>query len=436
MEVDMFTSKNLRSAMILTLATCCALTTWTDALARPTGFIKTTIPLNAPPVGLAFDGGGVLYALEGAASDSNQATLRRVLADGTLDEGYTVSVTGDDVDHFYVGGMTYDPIGERLLVTDNTIDGRLYAVDAAGDQETIATGIAGIAGVAVRASGEIFVSTAPFGEDGAVLQVDRISGGTTPVLTSLGFGAGLAFDLNGDLIVQDADSDIFLGRLQRVPITEGPGGLEFGSPVPLLSGMQSSAGVAVDSEGDIFTTGSGGLFRMDGAPLAELPFDDNESPFQFATAISFDASLGPFQGFRGPDGGRLAYMADFGFAGQDSYITLLTPAQLGDYNGDGIVDDADYALWLETYGSTDELPADGNLDGSTSAADYVAWRKFAPQMNELLSATTEFSVPEPATTSAIAVSLMLLVLYRQRRWPRTAAGFGPMSTRRITRVPR
>jgi hypothetical protein len=410
-------------------------TTWTEALARPTGFIKTTIPLNAPPVGLAFDDGGVLYALEGAASESNQATLRRLLADGTLDEGFAVPVVGNDVDHFYVGGMAYDPIGEQLLITDNTIDGRLYSVDTLGNQQTIATGIAQIMGVAVRGSGEIFVSTSPFEGPGQVLQVNRATGSTTPVLNGLGYGAGLAFDLNNHLIVQDADSETFVGRLQRLPITDGPGGLEFGSPEPLLSGMQSGAGVVVDSEGDIFTTGSGGLFRVAIAPIAEMPFDDNGSPFQFATAIAFDSSLGPFQGFRGPDGGRLAYMADFGFAEQDTFITLLTPAQLGDYNGDGIVGSADYALWHETFGATDELPADGNLDGSTTAADYVAWRKFAPEFLTTSAPVQDAGVPEPSM-SMIAIILMSSAVFRQRRCHHRVAGFGPTSTTQIARLPR
>ena len=101
---------------------------------------------------------------------------------------------GDDPGNFFVGGMTYDPVGDRLLITDNTADGRLYAVSKSGVQQTIGTGIAGIAGVAVRDTGEIFVSTAPFGSAGEVLQVDRTTGAATPVLGGLGYGAGLAFD--------------------------------------------------------------------------------------------------------------------------------------------------------------------------------------------------------------------------------------------------
>ena len=158
--------------------------------------------------------------------------------------------------------------------------------------------------------------------------------------------------------MQDANTTTFHGRLQRLPMTESAGVLTIGSPEPLLAGMQSSAGVAVVGN-DIYTTGNGGLFHVAGAPPAETPFDSNGNMFQFATAIAFDPGSQPFEGFAGPGGGRLAYMADFGFAMQDSFITLLTPAEPGDYNADGHVDANDYTVWRGAYG-TNNLSADGN----------------------------------------------------------------------------
>jgi hypothetical protein len=397
------------------------------AAGSPAGFVKTTIPLDAPPVGLAFDEGGVLFALEGATFGSNEATLRRVLADGTVDPAFSIPVFGDDSENFFSGGMAYDPVTQRLLITDNTADGRLYAIDVAGNQQTIATGIAGVASVAVRPSGEIFVSTAPFGDQGQVLLIDPATNINTPVMTGLGYGAGLAFDLNDDLIVQDAGLT-FEGRLQRLPITEGPSGLEFGVPMPVVIGAFASAGVMVDSEGDIFTTGSGGLYRVAGTPPTELPFDNNGSTSQFATAISFDAGSQPFEPFQGPGGGRLAYMAEFGFASQDSFITMLTPARPGDYNGDGDVDDADHSLWVESYGSTDDLRADGDLDGSTTAADYVVWQKFAQEIFVLSAGLGASSVPEPALTGSAAMLVFSVAMFGLRRRNHELARFGPRRT--------
>src|SRR3954454_21695746 len=218
----------------------------------PPGFVKTTIPLNAPPVGLAFDSSGTLYALEQPASHSNEAELRVINHDGSF--GGSFPVIGTEATRFFVGSMKYDPIGDRLLVTDNAGDGKLYAVSKTGARQTIASGLAGVADVAVRSTGEIFVTTSPSGSGGAVLQVDRTNGNTSTALDSLGFGAGLDFDDTDNLIVQDVDMETFAGRLQRLPTTLSGGNLMFGSPQMILSGMISSAGAAAIDE-DIYTTG-------------------------------------------------------------------------------------------------------------------------------------------------------------------------------------
>jgi hypothetical protein len=376
--------------------------------------VKTTIPLNAPPVSLAFDPAGVLYALESPAFGSNQATLRTILPDGTFGASYPVS--GAVEGQFFAGGMIYDgfdPLNPRLLISDNAGNGYLYAFDFSGEPQILLSPVAGIADVAVRGTGEIFVSTAPFGQAGEVFQVDRVTGATTPVLSGLGFGAGLEFDATGDLIVQDVNTDTFAGRLQRLPVTEMPGGLEFGDAAPLIGGMQSGYGLAIDSEGDIFTTGRGGLFEVSGMPLAEVSFDTNGNEFQFAAAIAFGPGSLPFEGFTGPGGGRLAYTAD-GFI--DTFITLLTPAPPGDYNSDGSVDALDYVRWQGLFGSA-EAAADGNGDKAVDAADYVIWRKLVLSGGDGGgSAALTSQVPEPTTAAfvtGILIASLLILRHRQ-----------------------
>jgi hypothetical protein len=339
--------------------------------------------------------------------------MRSILPNGSF--GVSFPVVGDDSSNFFVGGMEYDPLGDRLLITDNTADGRVYAVEKSGAKQTLSHGLAGAAGVVARDSGEIFVTTSPFGSAGEVFEVDRTSGAATSVLGALGYGAGLAFDAGDNLIVQDADTATFQGRLQRLPISGPPGGNTFGMPVTLLSGMQSSAGVVVDSEGDLFTTGSGGLFRISGSPLAETAFDSNGSASQFATAIAFDAGSHPFERFAGPAGGRLVYMADFGFASQDSFVTMLTPATPGDYNGDGHVDANDFAVWRSMFGSTTDASADGNLDGIVDSRDFVIWRKNVPTAGAGSAATGLVSVPEPETIVLIMSELVVLAVVLRRR---------------------
>ena len=56
--------------------------------------------------------------------------------------------------------------------------------------------------------------------------------------------------------------------------------------------------------------------------------------------------------------------------------TFSTVTLVGDYNGSGAVDDADYNVWKSSFGAavTAGSGADGNLNGFVDAADYTVWR--------------------------------------------------------------
>jgi hypothetical protein len=394
----------------------CGLASTPTALALPAGYVERTMPLDAPPVGLAFGAEGVLYALEGAAFGDNEATLRTILPNGAY--GPSFAVIGDDPENFFVSAIGYDPLTDRVLITDNTGDGRLYAVDGSGARETIATGIPGITGVAVRSSGEIFVSTAPFGFPGEVRVVDRTTGGSSPVVGGLGFGAGLAFD-GGDLLVLDsAVTAPYGGRLQRLPISESSSGLTYGAPETLVSDTRAAAGVTMDGEGQIYLTGSGGLFVLEGSPLDDVSFSGNGNPDQFATAISFQPGANPFEPFAGPDSGVLAYMADFGFSMVDSFITLVTPAMPEDFNSDGIVDGDDLDVWTAKFGSTAAGPQSGDADrdGDIDGHDFLRWQRARTAPAPLAGGgRASHAIPEPAASSAFLAAAVLIAWQSRKR---------------------
>jgi hypothetical protein len=55
---------------------------------------------------------------------------------------------------------------------------------------------------------------------------------------------------------------------------------------------------------------------------------------------------------------------------------VVTAAGLaGDYNGDGVVDAADYTVWRDTYGQTvaAHSGADGDGDATIGDGDYQVW---------------------------------------------------------------
>jgi hypothetical protein len=82
----------------------------------------------------------------------------------------------------------------------------------------------------------------------------------------------------------------------------------------------------------------------------------------------------------------------------------------GDYNGDGVVNSADYDYWRSTYGSVNSLAADGNNDGVVDMADYVIWRGHAGDSGF----ETSVSVPEPGSRWLGATLAVWLAGCRQR----------------------
>ncbi|QDS97102.1 sulfatase [Adhaeretor mobilis] len=82
---------------------------------------------------------------------------------------------------------------------------------------------------------------------------------------------------------------------------------------------------------------------------------------------------------------------------------------LHDYDLDGVVSAADLTLWQTTYGSTDDLRADGNADNQVSGDDFLLW-----QRNSANTIATVGQVPEPATLLMSLIATFSIV-FRTRR---------------------
>ncbi len=89
---------------------------------------------------------------------------------------------------------------------------------------------------------------------------------------------------------------------------------------------------------------------------------------------------------------------------------VLPGAIPGDYNGDGAVDATDYAVWSGQFGQTgSNLAADGSRDGVVDAADYTIWR------DSLASFGVGIAVPEPVSLLLVGCAFASARLRRKPR---------------------
>lgn len=84
--------------------------------------------------------------------------------------------------------------------------------------------------------------------------------------------------------------------------------------------------------------------------------------------------------------------------------------QVGDYDGNGMVEVEDYSYWRDAFRFGVNAPsADGNGDGAIDAADYVVWRV---AMSNAGAAAGNQLVPEPEIT-VIILPVIIAVASRQ-----------------------
>ena len=95
----------------------------------------------------------------------------------------------------------------------------------------------------------------------------------------------------------------------------------------------------------------------------------------------------------------------------------------GDYNGNDVVDAADYIVWRNSAGQSGTgLAADGDGDGTVDADDYGVWRSHFGQSGAAGSTSAaDGVVPEPVTLWMVVVAAVGLL---RRRDQRRRGGYG------------
>ena len=98
-----------------------------------------------------------------------------------------------------------------------------------------------------------------------------------------------------------------------------------------------------------------------------------------------------------------------------TYIIPRVPIP-GDYNGDGIVDAADYTVWRDSFGQIGANPADGTgpggtPDGVVDGLDYQFWVDHFGATSAGSGAGSFATVPEPASIVMLAAASVAFLVF-------------------------
>ena len=282
--------------------------------------------------------------------------------------------------------------GDIVGLFDVTVeDGRLYATGKGGQEGEGAVYIYDISNIG--GSGESFITQIPAGED--VATAWPIHGGTQVLTTELKPAGNLSL---WDLADESDPSQILFAS----------------AGILNLNSFSTAQVVALNDSAYVswFTAG---------AQLIDLD--------QFAASGGF-LRIGEFETAPGvnPLEGYVGSQSAFVWQGHDQVLlsdtisgliavdasSIVLPVDVpGDFNADGVVDEDDYGLWRQTFGSTTDLRADGNGDNVVDAADYSVWRDNAGERLRIGSrppAFVEATVPEPRSHwLGLAMVAVLLV---------------------------
>jgi hypothetical protein len=111
-------------------------------------------------------------------------------------------------------------------------------------------------------------------------------------------------------------------------------------------------------------------------------------------------------------------------AGAGTSVNVPPPVTTGDYNGDLVVNAADYTLWRNTLGqevAEDGDGADGDADGEIDYGDFLFWKeRYGDVVGGAGAGQGAFSqVPEP-TSAFLALAVLTILPGRRVRSSRAA----------------
>lgn len=202
--------------------------------------------------------------------------------------------------------------------------------------------------------------------------------------------------------------------------------------------LQNQSNLPVSIDGYNIHSDSGSLLPTDGSWLsledqAEASWrESNETMNDLSELQSSGTTLlnggrtfnlgSPFRTVA--DGGTADLTFRYLFPGESAftegvvvYRDVEFSALPGDFNGDGIVNLADYTVWRDHLGGDESALANpGNNDGTVNAADYQVWKtNFGMSTGAVVAGLSTASIPEPTSMALLLVSSVATSLVCRKR---------------------
>ena len=195
-------------------------------------------------------------------------------------------------------------------------------------------------------------------------------------------------------------------------VTEAPyGEVEFGNYLQTITGVLNIDLVEFLGQPIVDQVNMLGTANLGGSLVVSLPEFDGETlaPEQGDEFTFLTADLGVSGKFDNLQLPTLSSGLSWHIQYNNNDVTLeVIDTIIGDYNSDGIVNAADYSVWLHNLGVSIVLPGD-TTPGTVNHSDYVVWKNnFGNTSLRVSSFGAASGVPEPCTMNLIFLGLLIV----------------------------
>jgi hypothetical protein len=354
--------------------------------------------------------GGQVYSF--ATSGSDPVAAPQLIVD-TVDPSIGTQI-GGSVTQTRLGEFAVSPdntkfattgydAGDVLVYDYSAGNGMGTGASASGGRQTaIATiGIQKTQGVAWKDNSTVLVfsSLAKLYEVNATTMTPTLVKTVDPGITADGNFTALAYNPSVSPYIYAAyggfDSVAAMTK-NRLYVIDPASSYNVVKTIDLSTSINTARDIALDKNGNLFISQFGGTGTA-GAAIDFLPAANVLNPATLTDNSSVDwytsSTLASFSGL------------DIGFG----------PAGVaGDYNGDGIVNAADYTVWRSHLGQTFSLPNRSSMNsGPISQADFDFWKSRFGAASGSGSFSGGGAVPEPTSVALMLMGLAAMIVGRR-----------------------